>query len=354
MVFRRSLCGALVVLGLAACASTQPNQAVLTSAPTPTTTAATAVAQINYRPGQREFVSRAEFEQYRDKLAQPGTSEETVLNEVVARHLLLHDAQAKDMVPDQTATDKAYEQVKTNICQNPQMQARLSPDVQKQAASDPNKLIDACAQAFGFASGQAMRSYLGEEQMINQVISTTADGTDIHVAHILLATKPTPTVTDTAAIKAQRDQDAARRKPEIDAIYQQLVADPSKFTALANAKTEDPSGKGKGGDLGFVSRGQLVPQFEQAMYQLKDGEISKPVRTDFGWHIIKRIAHRVSATDAQAYKQTLIQKAKTSGEVAFLITPAPPPTAAPAVNLPTAETQAGATIEPDVTATPAP
>ncbi|MBA3946035.1 MAG: peptidylprolyl isomerase [Herpetosiphonaceae bacterium] len=348
MVFRRSLWGTLLVLGLAACASTQPNQAVLTSPATPTTTTAGAVAQITYPAGGQEFVSRTEFEQYRDKLAQPGTAEETVLNEIVARHLLLHTAQAKDLVPDAAATDKAYTQVKTSICQNPQLQARFAPAVQTAVAADPNKLLDACAQSFGFASAQAMRSYLGEEQLTNQVITANAIGTDIHVAHILLMTPPSPTQNETAADKAKRDQEAARRKPEIDAIYQQVMANPSKFADIANAKTEDPSGKGKGGDLGFQSRGKLVPEFEQAMYQLKDGEISKPVRTAFGWHIIKRIGSRVSAQDAETYKQSLIDNGKKTGEVKFLITPAPPPTPAPQVTLPPADTGASvtATAEP--------
>lgn len=62
-----------------------------------------------------------------------------------------------------------------------------------------------------------------------------------------------------------------------------------KFEDLAKEFSSCPS-KDKGGDLGVFGRGQMVPEFEKATYALKVGEISGPVQTQFGWHIIKRIA----------------------------------------------------------------
>jgi peptidyl-prolyl cis-trans isomerase D len=60
------------------------------------------------------------------------------------------------------------------------------------------------------------------------------------------------------------------------------------FAKLAREQSQDPGTAPKGGDLGFVKRGEMVPQFEQALFALKKGEISpEPVRTPFGYHAIK-------------------------------------------------------------------
>jgi len=80
-----------------------------------------------------------------------------------------------------------------------------------------------------------------------------------------------------------------KAKAEIEAIIAQLKKG-ADFGKLAAEKSACPSGKSANGSLGAFGKGQMVPEFEKAAYALKVGEISGPVKTSFGYHVIKREA----------------------------------------------------------------
>ena len=61
-----------------------------------------------------------------------------------------------------------------------------------------------------------------------------------------------------------------------------------KFSEVAKQVSLCPSGK-KGGDLGTFTRGKMVKEFEKAAFELQKGQVSGPVKTQFGYHIIKRL-----------------------------------------------------------------
>src|SRR5476651_1529240 len=67
------------------------------------------------------------------------------------------------------------------------------------------------------------------------------------------------------------------------------------FAKLAGELTEDPSGKANGGDLGFFGKEQMVPEFADTAFGMENGQISGPVKTQFGWHVIKVEDKRVKA-----------------------------------------------------------
>jgi peptidyl-prolyl cis-trans isomerase SurA len=79
-------------------------------------------------------------------------------------------------------------------------------------------------------------------------------------------------------------------KQKIDVIKERLDNN-EKFEALARQYSEDSTAS-NGGDLGWVNPGDTVPQFEKAMNDLKDNQISQPVRSQFGWHIIQVVERR--------------------------------------------------------------
>jgi peptidyl-prolyl cis-trans isomerase SurA len=69
------------------------------------------------------------------------------------------------------------------------------------------------------------------------------------------------------------------------------VAAGSDFAEVAKQFSEDASAS-KGGDLGWVAAGDTVAEFERAMNALKDGEVSQPIQTPFGWHLVQVVQRR--------------------------------------------------------------
>lgn len=65
------------------------------------------------------------------------------------------------------------------------------------------------------------------------------------------------------------------------------VAGGADFAVVAKELSKDAGSKEDGGMLGYFGKGQMVPEFEQAAFALKVGEVSKPVKSQFGWHLIK-------------------------------------------------------------------
>lgn len=80
------------------------------------------------------------------------------------------------------------------------------------------------------------------------------------------------------------DKDQARAR--IQALAEK-IAQGADFASLASSQSDDPGSKAQGGDLGWVRRGQMLEKFEQALFALGAGEVSGPVETEFGWHLIK-------------------------------------------------------------------
>ncbi len=95
------------------------------------------------------------------------------------------------------------------------------------------------------------------------------------IRHILVA------VPENADEKAKQQALAKARE-----IRRRLLAG-EDFAELARERSDDPGSKAKGGDLGFVRRGVLEQHFEKAAFTLSEGEISEPVETPFGYHIIQ-------------------------------------------------------------------
>ena len=77
-----------------------------------------------------------------------------------------------------------------------------------------------------------------------------------------------------------------KTEQEAKDLYEEIVSGKIDFADAAMEKSLCPSGRA-GGDLGYFGKGMMVKPFEDAAFSLKEGELSKPVQTQFGWHLIK-------------------------------------------------------------------
>jgi peptidyl-prolyl cis-trans isomerase C len=165
------------------------------------------------------------------------------------------------------------------------------------------------------------------------------DYEQVHARHILIAFKGSP-----AAQGGKKELTDAEAKAKAESIRKQLVAG-ADFAELAKKESDDTGSGGRGGDLGTFGHGQMVPEFEQAAFEAKAGEISPIVRTQYGYHIIKVESHDMTpfaearATLEKNLRQKQVQasldklKEGAKFDEAYFTPPKPPtptPTAEPA------------------------
>ena len=100
-------------------------------------------------------------------------------------------------------------------------------------------------------------------------------------------------------------------KAKIDEIATR-VKNGDDFAAVAKEASQDPGSANEGGDLGFAGPGVYDPAFEDALYALNEGEVSAPVKSEFGWHIIKLLGVQSPEVPAfESMKPELIRELKT-------------------------------------------
>ena len=163
---------------------------------------------------------------------------------------------------------------------------------------------------------QLSQPYLTEKSVTDQLVREAYDrmGQEVNASHILIRVAPDATPSDTLA---------AYQK--LDKIRQQALAG-TDFGQLARTQSEDPSAKENGGKLGYFTAMQMVYPFESAAYKTPVGQISAPIRTRFGYHIIKvndrraaqgeiKVAHLMIRMNANAAKSDSLTAKKKVDEL---------------------------------------
>jgi peptidyl-prolyl cis-trans isomerase C len=149
-----------------------------------------------------------------------------------------------------------------------QQQLGNKPDVQRQVTFERNKVL---MEALLRNAGKAAQTDDAMHKVYDEAVKKMTNEEEVHARHILV-----PTEQEAKDIEAQLKGGA-------------------DFAALAKEKSKDP-GAANGGDLGYFTKDQMVPEFADAAFKLDKGQISDPVHTQFGWHIIKVEDKRIKPT----------------------------------------------------------
>ncbi len=147
-------------------------------------------------------------------------------------------------------------------------------------------------------SDKELNKYIKEHK-----VSSSAE--QIDVSHILLTVPQGATPEAKAAVKARAEK-----------LLAEVKANPNKFAQIAKENSQDPGSAKNGGDLGLFGRGVMVKPFEDAAFNLKPGQISNIVETQYGYHILKLNKIQGNTPDAvRTAAITQLQKQKATSVV---------------------------------------
>jgi peptidyl-prolyl cis-trans isomerase C len=163
---------------------------------------------------------------------------------------------------------------------------------------------------------------------------------EVHARHILIRAT------------AGDDKGSKEAEDKIKAVIVRLNKG-EDFAKVAGEVTEDPSGKTSGGDLGYFTKEQMVPEFADVAFKLDKGQISAPVKTQFGWHVIKvedkrmkpppsfdEVKPQIEQFVVRKAQADLVTKLRTDAKIEKFYKPAEPPKAEPKADAPKAGTPA--------------
>ena len=183
-------------------------------------------------------------------------------------------------------------------------------DVQRRLSFDRNRVL---MEALLQNAGRAAITDAAMHQVYDDAVKQMQPEQEVHARHILVATED-----EAKAIAADLKKGA-------------------DFAAVAKEKSKDP-GAANGGDLGYFTKDQMVPEFAEVAFKLDRGQVSDPIHTQFGWHIIKVEDKRTKPTPtfdqvkgqlqnyvAHRAQAELVDSLRKTAQIERLDKPAPTP-----------------------------
>lgn len=217
-----------------------------------------------------------------------------VLRQLVDEQVILAEAERQSVTVSKTELDQAVKQAIQNV------RTRLgSEDAFRRALAEEHTTEEGLRRKYEpDVRKQLLVMRLVGKEVQNKTTVTDAEARTYFTAHRdSLGKRPEQLKLSAIVIGFEPDSIQVRRlRARADSLRNLIVVKKIPFEEVARKFSDDPSGV-SGGDLGTFKRGDMVAEFEDAAFTLKPNEVSQPVRSRYGWHLIQVLEH-LAKTDS--------------------------------------------------------
>ncbi|CEI71585.1 MULTISPECIES: peptidylprolyl isomerase [Romboutsia] len=244
---------------------------------------------------------------YRDKF------KENILDQMINVEVVYEQAKKDNLLPTKEEVDKKYNELKKNIDSDKE----YKKDMEKIGANDEflrtQQEQDLAVQNYKEHFDKTIK--ISDEEMKKYYEDHKKDyyKDEVKASHILVSTQD----KNGKPLSDEKKKEAKKKAEDL----LKRAKSGEEFSELAKENSDDPGSAAQGGDLGYFSKGMMVPEFEKAAFNLKPGEISDIVESSFGYHIIKvtdKVNEQTPYNDVKDSIKTILLNEKFTEQVTKL------------------------------------
>lgn len=240
-----------------------------------------------------------------------------VVNELIVKSLLNEEIEKRGITVSNQDVEDAVKEIIDKVGSKEQLDALLKQNGISNANFKKDLKEEVKMKKLAKELGSSTVSDTEAKKFYNENIAKFKHPDKVRASHILISVNPQEIEEvvksdaanknlDETAIKAKVNAEIQAKEAKAKELLSEAKKNPTQFAKLAKENSEDTATANKGGDLGFFAAKEMVPEFSKAAFAMKPNTISdKPVKTQFGYHIIM-------VTDRSAAGQEPFEKVKPS------------------------------------------